>query len=125
MSFSNFSKTVMLSALLEATKRLSDGKHKVVPAHNGVILNPATYLGANPLYIQLHIYGHNPPVITNSEPIQWTANSINWPTITEVFIVNDSTGQEILMTGALSSPYAMPIGNTFIASANSWEASLV
>ena len=115
----------MLSALLEATKRLSDGKHKVVPASNGVILNPATYIGANPIYVQLHIYGHNPPVITNSDPIQWTAISANWPSITEVLIVNDSTGQEVLLTGTLSSPYPMPIGNSFIASANSWEASLV
>jgi len=118
MSFTNFSKTIMLTALLTQTARLSDGKHKVVVANNGVInaLAPAQY-------VTLKVYGHNPPVITNAEPIQWTADTL-WPDINEVYVVNDSTGQEIILKGQLVN-YPMLNGAVFLIPTNAWEASLV
>lgn len=118
MSFTNFSKTLMLTALLNQTARPSDGKHKVVVANNGVInaLAPAQY-------VTLKVFGHNPPVITNVEPIQWTATTV-WPSINEIYVVNESTGQEIVLKGQVTD-YPMLNGSVFIIPANAWEASLV
>ena len=118
MSFTNFSKTLMLTTLLTQTARPSDGKHKVVVANNGVINALAT-----PQYVTLKVFGHNPPVITNVEPIQWTADTL-WPDINEVYVVNDSTGQEIILKGQLVN-YPMLNGAVFLIPANAWEASLV
>lgn len=118
MSFTNFSKTLMLTALLQQTARPSDGKHRVVVAKDGVLLPLAPAQ-----YITLQIYGHNPPVVTNAEPIQWTATSA-WPDINEVYVVNESEGKEILLKGTITN-YPMPIGKVFVIPANAWEASLV
>ena len=118
MSFTNFSKTLMLTALLTQTARQTDGKHKVVVAKDGVINNLAA-----PQYVTLQVYGHNPPVITNAEPIQWTA-ATSWPDINEVYVVNESTGQEILFKGQVTN-YPMPVGAVFLIPSNAWEASLV
>lgn len=124
MSFSNFAKTEMLTALLTATARLSDGKHRIVPSHNGLIIDPTIYVGADPIYVQLSVYGHNPPVMTNDESFQWVAGN-NWPTITEIYITNESTGHEIMLTGTLDAPYPMTLGSIFNMDAHAWEASLV
>lgn len=118
MSFTNFSKTLMLTALLQQTARTPDGKHRIVVAKDGVLLPLAPAR-----YITLQIYGHNPPVITNAEPIQWTATSA-WPDINEIYVVNESEGKEILLKGTITN-YPMPIGKVFVIPANAWEASLV
>lgn len=118
MSFTNFSKTLMLTALLQQTARPSDGKHRVVVAKDGVINTLAPVQ-----YVSLQVYGHNPPVITNAEPIQWTATA-TWPDINEIYVVNESEGKEILLKGKVTN-YPMPIGKVFVIPANAWEASLV
>lgn len=118
MSFTNFSKTLMLTTLLTQTARPSDGKHKVLVANNGIINTLAT-----PQYVTLKVFGHNPPVITNVEPIQWTATTV-WPSINEIYVVNESTGQEIILKGQVTD-YPMFNGSVFIIPANAWEASLV
>lgn len=117
MSFSNFAKTLMLTELLKQTARPSDGKHKVAIANNGTIINTPYK------YVTLQVYGHNPPVITNAEPIQWTATSA-LPDITEVYVLNESVGNEIVLKGQIIN-YPMPIGTVFVIPANAWEASLV
>ena len=118
MSFTNFAKTIMLTTLLTQTARASDGKHKVVVANNGTI-----NANAPAQYVTLKVYGHNPPVITNAEPIQWTSTGA-WGVINEVYVVNDSIGQEIILKGQ-GVNYSLSNGAVFLIPTNAWEASLV
>jgi len=118
MSFSNFAKATMLTQLLLTTKAV-DGTHRVKLGSNGTIIPEAAVLS-----VALKVYGHNPPVITNTSTAQWTAAS-SWATpITDVYIVN-ATSEDVLLTGKLDSPYPMSIGTIFEVPALSWEASLV
>lgn len=119
----DFSKHLMLTALLTATRNLSTLKHRAVPLHNGVLIDPAVYLGAAERVFELHVYGHNPPAVTNTEVIQWTAIN-NWPTITEIAILN-ANSQDILVIATLPSPYTMTAGSIFTVPINSWEIALV
>lgn len=118
MSFSNFAKATMLTQLLLVTRAVN-GTHRVKLGSNGTIIPEAGSLS-----IALKVYGHNPPVITNTSTAQWTAAS-NWATpITEVYILN-ALSNDVLLTGKLDSPYPMLIGSIFEVPALSWEASLV
>lgn len=123
MSFSNFSKHTMLSQLLNAT-RTTSGQHRVALGNNGTLLNTATHLGATEQNLTLHVYGHNPPSITNTTGLIWTAIN-NWPTmITEVYILN-ALSNDVLLTGKLDNPREMLAGNVFNLEALSWEAAIV
>ena len=118
MSFSNFAKATMLTQLLLVT-RVWDGTHRVKLGSNGTIIPEAGVLS-----IALKVYGHNPPVITNTSTAQWTA-ATTWATpITDVYIVN-AKSEDVLLTGKLDTPYPMPIGTIFEVPTLSWEASLV
>lgn len=118
MSFSNFAKATMLTQLLLTTKTVG-GTHRVKLGSNGTIIPEAAVLS-----VALKVYGHNPPVITNTSTAQWTAAS-SWATpITDVYIIN-ATSEDVLLTGKLDSPYPMSIGTIFEVPALSWEASLV
>ena len=123
MSFSNFSKHIMLSQLLTLTQNVS-GQHRVALGNNGTLLNTATHLGAIEQNLTLHVYGHNPPSITNTTGLIWTAIN-NWPTpITEVYILN-ALSNDVLLTGKLDNPHEMLAGNIFNLEALSWEAAIV
>lgn len=123
MSFSNFSKHTMLSQLLNAT-RTTSGQHRVALGNNGTLLNTATHLGATEQNLTLHVYGHNPPSITNTTGLIWTAIN-NWPTpVTEVYILN-ALSNDVLLTGKLDNPHEMLAGNVFNLEALSWEAAIV
>lgn len=123
MSFSNFSKHIMLSQLLTLTQNVS-GQHRVALGNNGTLLDIATHLGATIQDITLHVYGHNPPSITNTTGLIWTAIN-NWPTpITEVYILN-ALSNDVLLTGKLENPHEMLAGNVFNLEALSWEAAIV
>ena len=113
-AITDFSKHLMLTALLTTTRNLTTLKHRAVPLHNGVLIDPAIYLGAD---------GHNPPAVTNTEVIQWTAIN-NWPTITEIAILNAGS-QDVLVRATLPSPYTMTAGSIFTVPINSWEIALV
>jgi len=118
MSFSNFAKATMLTQLLLVTRAVN-GTHRVKLGSNGTIIPEAASLS-----IALKVYGHNPPVITNTSTAQWTAAS-DWVTpITDVYIVN-AASEDVLLTGKLDSPYPMLTGNIFEVPTLSWEASLV
>jgi len=118
MSFSNFAKATMLTQLLLVT-RAGDGTHRVKLGSNGTIIPEAGVLS-----IALKVYGHNPPVITNTSTAQWTA-ATTWATpITDVYIVN-AKSEDVLLTGKLDTPYPMPRGTIFEVPTLSWEASLV
>ena len=119
----DFSKHLMLTALLTTTRNLTTLKHRAVPLHNGVLIDPAVYLGADARVFDLHVYGHNPPAVTNTEVIQWTAIN-NWPTITEIAILNAGS-QDVLVRATLPSPYTMTAGSIFTVPINSWEIALV
>ena len=123
MSFSNFSKHTMLSQLLNAT-RTTSGQHRVALGNNGTLLNTATHLGATEQNLTLHVYGHNPPSITNTTGLIWTAIN-NWPTpVTEVYILN-ALSNDVLLTGKLDNPHEMLAGNVFNLEALSWGAAIV
>ena len=122
-AITDFSKHLMLTALLTTTRILTTLKHRAVPLHNGVLIDPAIYLGANARVFGLHVYGHNPPAVTNTEVIQWTAIN-NWPTITEIAILNAGS-QDVLVRATLPSPCTMTAGSIFIVPINSWEIALV
>lgn len=123
MSFSNFSKHIMLSQLLTLTQNVS-GQHRVALGNNGTLLDIATHLGATIQDITLHVYGHNPPAITNTTALNWSAIN-NWPTpITEVYILNAGSN-DVLLTGKLDNPHEMSAGNIFNLETLSWEAALV
>lgn len=122
-AITDFSKHLMLSSLLTTTRNLNTLKHRAVPLHNGVLIDPAVYLGAAERVFELHVYGHNPPAITNTETIQWTAIN-NWPTITEIAILN-ANSQDILVIATLPAPYTMTAGSIFTVPINSWEIALV
>lgn len=118
MSFSNFAKATMLTQLLLVTRAVN-GTHRVKLGSNGTIIPEAASLS-----IALKVYGHNPPVITNTSTAQWTAAS-DWVTpITEVYILN-ALSNDVLLTGKLDEPYPMLTGTYFEVPALSWEASLV
>ena len=119
----DFSKHLMLSALLTTTRNLTTLKHRAVPLHNGVLINPAVYLGADAQVFNLHVYGSNPPAVTNTQAIQWTAIN-NWPTITEIAILNAGS-QDVIARAVLPSPYTMTAGSIFTVPINSWEIALV
>lgn len=123
MAITDFSKHLMLSALLTTTRNLTTLKHRAVPLHNGVLINPAVYLGADAQVFNLHVYGSNPPAVTNTEVIQWTAIN-NWPTITEIAILNAGS-QDVIARAVLPSPYTMTAGSIFTVPINSWEIALV
>jgi acyl-[acyl carrier protein]--UDP-N-acetylglucosamine O-acyltransferase len=122
-AITDFSKHLMLSALLTTTRNLTTLKHRAVPLHNGVLINPAVYLGADAQVFNLHVYGSNPPAVTNTEVIQWTAIN-NWPTITEIAILNAGS-QDVIARAILPSPYTMTAGSIFTVPINSWEIALV
>ena len=122
-AITDFSKHLMLTALLTTTRNLSTLKHRAVPLHNGVLIDPAVYLGADARVFDLHVFGHNPPAVTNTEVIQWTAIN-NWPTITEIAILNAGS-QDVLVRAILPSPYTMTAGSIFTVPINSWEIALV
>ena len=122
-AITDFSKHLMLTALLTTTRNLTTLKHRAVPLHNGVLINPAVYLGADAQVFDLHVFGHYPPAVTNSEVIQWTAIN-NWPTITEIAILNAGS-QDVLVRATLPSPYTMTAGSIFTVPINSWEIALV
>jgi len=122
-AITDFSKHLMLSALLTTTRNLTTLKHRAVPLHNGVLIDPAVYLGADARVFDLHVFGHNPPAVTNTEVIQWTAIN-NWPTITEIAILNAGS-QDVLVRATLPSPYTMTAGSIFTVPINSWEIALV
>ncbi len=113
----------MLSALLTTTRNLTTLKHRAVPLHNGVLINPAVYLGADAQVFNLHVYGSNPPAVTNTQAIQWTAIN-NWPTITEIAILNAGS-QDVIARAVLPAPYTMTAGSIFTVPINSWEIALV
>ena len=119
----DFSKHLMLSALLTTTRNLTTLKHRAVPLHNGVLINPAVYLGADAQVFNLHVYGSNPPAVTNTQAIQWTAIN-NWPTITEIAILKAGS-QDVIARAVLPSPYTMTAGSIFTVPINSWEIALV
>ena len=122
-AITDFSKHLMLTALLTTTRNLTTLKHRAVPLHNGVLIDPAVYLGADARVFDLHVFGHNPPAVTNTEVIQWTAIN-NWPTITEIAILNAGS-QDVLVRATLPSPYTMTAGSIFTVPINSWEIALV
>lgn len=122
-AITDFSKHLMLTALLTTTRNLTTLKHRAVPLHNGVLIDPAVYLGADARVFNLHVYGSNPPAVTNTEVIQWTAIN-NWPTITEIAILNAGS-QDVLVRATLPSPYTMTAGSIFTVPINSWEIALV
>lgn len=123
MAFSNFSKHLMLSQLLTSTKT-NTGEHRVALGNNGTLLSSATHLGATEQNVLLKTYGHNPPSITNTTGLIWTAIN-NWPTsITEVYILN-ALSNDVLLTGKLDNPHEMLAGNIFNLEALSWEAAIV
>lgn len=122
-AITDFSKHLMLTALLTTTRNLTTLKHRAVPLHNGVLIDPAIYLGADARVFNLHVYGSNPPAVTNTEVIQWTAIN-NWPTITEIAILNAGS-QDVLVRATLPSPYTMTAGSIFTVPINSWEIALV
>lgn len=110
----------MLSALVSST-RTTGGFHRIVLANNGTKLSQ---LGADEKLITLHVYGHNPPAITNTTGATWTAGN-NWTLpITEVYILN-AESEDIVLKGVLDTPYVMTTGKDFVVPNLSWEAAIV
>lgn len=123
MAFSDFSKHLMLSQLLTSTKT-NTGEHRVALGNNGTLISPATNFGATIQNLTLHCYGHNPPSITNTTGLVWTASN-NWSVVvTEVYILN-ALSNDVLLTGKLDNPHEMLAGNVFNLEALSWEAAIV
>lgn len=123
MAFSDFSKHLMLSQLLTSTKT-NTGEHRVALGNNGTLISSATNFGAIIQNLTLHCYGHNPPSITNTTGLVWTASN-NWSVVvTEVYILN-ALSNDVLLTGKLDNPHEMLAGNVFNLEALSWEAAIV